>query len=502
MSKVPVNDYGLEVLRKAAQASKDGNKYELLTVIRDQHLSSFGDPISVEPTPVTQISAQYGIPTTAETFSATGGGITTSDNMFVLTTGTSIGGYGVLRTERSTLYREGQGMTGRITAIFDSANAVANSLQFAGFFNVQDTVAFGYRGAAFGIIHDSYGAQETRTLTITTAGNGTLVLTLNSVAYNIPITTGTQAHNAYEIEAWMDGNQSVWNTQQVGDTVVFQNKNAAAAGGTYSISGAGLVGSFATDTTGTAKTQADYAQADWNGTDVSSWFDPSESNVYQIQISYLGFGPHKFFIMNTTTGQFELVHTIYNNSSTKPSISNRALKIGWTAASLGSTTNITVKGASCATFVDGKLRLLSTPISHGNNNASVSTTFVSVISFRLKRSYGGKAMIGRVVPFYLEISSDSTKESRFRLTKNATLGETAFVSHASNDVMCYDNTARNQSGGVDIYEGNIGAGESKTIDLINLDIDLLLGDTLTVFARVVSGSASNITAALVWKEDI
>lgn len=464
--------------------------------------SSFGDNIVVEPTPLAQLSAQYGVPDRAETFTATGGGITVADNMFTLTTGTNIGGYGVLRTASPALYREGQGLSARYTVIFDKDNAVANSLQFGGFFSVQDTLAFGYRGASFGIIYDTYGAQETRTLAITTGGNGNLTLTLNSVAYVIPITTGTIAHNCYEIEAWMDANQSVWNTQQVGDTVVFQNKNTVAAAGTYSISGAGVVGSFSTNATGAAKAETTIAQSSWNGSDISSWFDPSESNVYQIQLSYLGFGPHKFFIMNTSTGKFDLVHTIYNNDRIKPNLSNRALKCGWVAASLGSTTNITVKGASCGIFVDGKVNLLARPISHGNSNANVSTTFVSIISFRVKRTYAGKAMIGRVVPFYLEVSSDSSKETRFKLTKNANLGETAFVSHADDNVMCYDNTARNQSGGDDIYEGTIGPGGSKTVNLKELNIDLLLGETLTVFARVVSGASSDITAALIWKEDI
>lgn len=480
----------------------DGTAKEVVSSLNPSNTSSFGDHLSESFEPITQLSAQYGTPSTAEIFQSSGGSVTTSDNMFVLQTGTNIGGYGVIRTLRPTIYREGLGLTGRITAIFDRENATANSLQMAGYFNVQDTVAFGYRGANFGIIHDSYGVQETRILTITASGNGTLALTLNSVQYDIPITTGTVEHNAYEIFAWMLANQSVWNVQQIEDTVVFQNKNAAAAAGTYSISGTTLTGSFSTQATGQAKEEDTILQEDWNGEDVSGWFDPSLGNIYMIKLAYLGFGPFKFFIFNPDTNSFALVHTKDNSRRGKPSVSNRALKLGWACASLGSSTNISLKGASLGSFVDGQSRLLVGSLAHSNSNPNVSTSFVSVLTIGTKQFFKGKSVLGRVVPIALEISSDSTKETRFLLVKNAQLGETNFQDHGQNDLSIYDTTAHTLSSDREIYAGTIGASGSVTEDLSKLNIDLLLGDTLTVFARVVSGASSNVTAALIWKEDV
>lgn len=478
------------------------HKPVLRTGNSEANRSSFGDNITESMEPITQLSAQYGTPSTAETFSATGGGVTTTDNMFILTTGTSVGGYGVIRTLRPTLYREGQGVTGRFTCIFDSENAVANSLQAAGYFNVQDTVAFGYRGANFGIIHDSYGKQECRTLTITAATSGNLSLILNSVLYTIPLTAGTNAHNAYEIEAWMIANQSVWNAQQIGDTVVFQKKDVGAAAGAYSVSGAGIAGTFSTQATGQVKEEITVLQASWNGEDVSSWFDPSEGNVYMIKISYLGFGPFKFFIMNPNNGEFVLVHTKYNHTRGKPSISNRALKLGWICASLGSTSNLTVKGASCGSFVDGESKLLVPSLAHSNSNASVGTSFVAILTLRIKRNFNGKAALGRLVPIGLEISSDSSKETRYLVVKNATLGQTNYTSHGDGDISLYDTTAHALSSDREVYAGTIGANGATSVDLSKLNIDILLGDTLTIFARVVSGAASNVTAAVIWKEDL
>jgi hypothetical protein len=482
-----INQNSLDVANKGTPASR----------------SAFGDNLSESIEPVVQVSAQYGILSTVETFTATGGTATTSNNMFTCTTGTNVGGYGVIRTKKPTIYREGQGLMARFTAVFDSANAVANSLQFAGLFNVQDTVAFGYRGTDFGILFDTYGAQEIRELDITGSGNGNLELTLNSVLYTIPITTGTAAHNAYEIEAWMTANQSVWDAEQVDDKVLFRNKNAATASGTYSIGGAsGLTGNITQITAGAAKTESTILEADWNGDKVT--FDKSKGNVFMIKVSYLGFGPISFFILDPDSGLFKRVHTIkYQNNYTQPSISNRALKVGWTAASLGSTTNITVQGASAGTFIEGRSRLNGESHASINSNTSVSTSFEAVLTIKALESFGGKAMLGRISFSGIEVSTDSTKEVIFKIVKNATLGETNFTYHEEGDsIALVDIVDHADSSSHPIYAGQVGAGGSVARSLKEFGIDLLANETMTVYAKVVSGSASDVTVTLIWKEDI
>jgi len=466
--------------------------------------SAFGDVLTESMDPITQISAQYGIPSECETFTATGGTVGTETNMFKCTTGTNDGGYGVIRTERPTIYREGQGLMARFTALFDESNAVANSLQSAGLFNVQDTVAFGYRGSDFGIIFDNYGSQETRTLTITGSGNGDLELTLNSVLYTIPITTGTVEHNAYEIEAWLNANQSIWDAEQVDDTVIIRNKNSAVAAGTYSIGGSsGLTGNIAQTSVGAAKTESTILEEDWNGEDCT--FDKSKGNVFMIKMSYLGFGPISFFILDADSGRFKRVHTIqYQNANTQPSVSNRALKVGWVAASLGSTTDITVKGASAATFIEGKSKLTKLAHSESNENAAVGNSFEAVITLKALESFGGKAMMGRVVLQRLIVSSDSSKEVVVKLSKNATLGETDYTYHDSSDsVVIYDTGNHADTGNAhSLYQTQVGGGGDREVNLKDLNIDFFANQTITVYAKVVSGADANVTASLVWTEDL
>lgn len=486
--------------------TKEGNAQNSLDVANQgtpSTRSAFGDHLSESVEPVTQISAQYGLLSSVETFNATGGTVSTEDNMFKCTTGTSVGGYGVIRSKRPTIYREGQGLMARFTALFDSTNAVANSLQFAGLFNVQDTIAFGYRGTDFGILFDTYGAQEIRELEITAATSGNLSLTLNDVLYTIPLTTGTNAHNAYEIEAWMNANQSVWDAEQVGDKVLFRNKNATTASGTYSFSGAGLTGNLTQIAAGAAKTESTILEANWNGESVT--FDKSKGNIFMIKVSYLGFGPISFFILDPDSGLFKRVHTIkYQNNNTQPSISNRALKVGWTAASLGSTTNITVKGGSAGTFIEGKSVLNSESHASINSNTSVSTSFEAVLTIKALESFGAKAMLGRIALTGIEVSTDSTKEVIFKLSKNATLGETDFAYHEEGDSIALVDVVdhADSSNAHAIYAGQVGSGSSVARNLKPFGINLVANETLTVYAKVVSGSASDVTVTLIWKEDL
>lgn len=482
-----------------------GNDGDCLKVkpIQDQaNRSAFGDNMTESLEPITQISATYGIGLDAETFTATNGTVTSSDAMFECNITTDIGSYAVIRTQKSILYREGQGLSCRITSIFDG-NAVANSLQFAGFFNLTDTIAFGYRGANFGILHDTYGSPEIRQLAITASGNGNLTLTLDGTAYVIPITSGSVQHNAYEIEKWMNENQSIWRVQQEDDKVIFQAEDTSSRNGTYSISGTTLTGTFSQIKSGTAKTESTVLQTSWDNN--PSWFDPTKANVYMIKKSYLGFGPIKFFIMNNDTGEFELVHTLkFIGIATKPNTSKRALKVGWVCASLGSTTALTVKGASAGAFIEGNSKSFGPQHSISATNTSVGSTYVSVLSIRAKDVFKDDVMLGRIVPIRVSVTNDATKPVEYIVAKNRGFGETNYLSHGTQSITQEDIATRNNvtvSTNDSVEGGAMSAGGSDTKDLRPLDVDLQSGESLTVFARKTSGTNPAVTARITWKED-
>ena len=145
--------------------------------------AAFGEQITSHKTPVVQIANKYRIDPAnlndIEIFEATGGSADNDVNMFRCQTGTSIGGYGVVRSKETLNYRAGQGVEAMLTASFTTG--VALSLQFAGMFNLTETLAFGYDGADFSVIHEYNGIAEIQTIQVTATGAGFCAVTLDSV---------------------------------------------------------------------------------------------------------------------------------------------------------------------------------------------------------------------------------------------------------------------------------------------------------------------------------
>jgi len=87
--------------------------------------AEFGELITSEPTPVVQIANQYqldpALRSDLETFEATGGSADNSGNLFRCQTGTSAGGYGVVRSKEAVIYRAGEGIEATLTAAFTPA---------------------------------------------------------------------------------------------------------------------------------------------------------------------------------------------------------------------------------------------------------------------------------------------------------------------------------------------------------------------------------------------
>ena len=107
--------------------------------------SAFGEPYAVQITPVIQLDSIYGVTSeviqtyTSGANASAGANVTTA--MWEVKSGTSVGGYGVLRTKRFLRYRPGQGALTRFTAAF--TEGIANSTQRAGLFNQENAIQIG-----------------------------------------------------------------------------------------------------------------------------------------------------------------------------------------------------------------------------------------------------------------------------------------------------------------------------------------------------------------------
>ena len=472
--------------------------------IQRHHYSPFGDQMVAQLKQIISLKATYGILDDTNTFSATGGSVTATGGEFICQTGTSVGGYGVLWSRQPVVYIPGFGCEARFTARFTTG--VASSIQAAGLFSAVDGMFFGYDGTSFGIMHRHHGAIEVRTLTVTAGSGGaaTVTVTLNGTAYTASITAGTAAQNAHEVEQGLNAGAAanLWYIQHIGDTVIFVSKDAGARSGTYSVtvSAGTFAGSIAQNKAGASPTETWTARASWN-VDTCSWIDPTKGNIYRVEFAYLGYGPLKYYVFNPTTYRWVLCHVVaWPNNNTGTNLGNPSMRVGWLSASLGSTTNLTVAGASAMAGLQGNANKRESFGAYGT--ATGVTTETQILSLQVRREFGDRACVAVVVPEILTIATDSTKGAVFRLLLNPSVSGT--TAHAyideSNSVCTYDTAGTTISGGRLLGVYSVGPSGRATISLDSVSNALVSGDELVIAAQVTSGAGSEMTASIVWSE--
>ena len=532
----PLSDYSdvlnvraaiLGQLPSGTYANAGLSESSLLQVDVANPLSAFGHVRTAQLSPIAQLDAVYGIRREAETFSAGTGSATVVDGNFVCATGVGIGGYGVVRARRAIRYRAGQGTAFRLTALFDSANAVADSLQAAGAFNSASGFFVGYGGptpGTFGVMHRTDGKHEIQTFTITAAAVGaeTLNLELNTVTYNIPVTAGSIQHNGYEVAAWLNNpaNQTVWEAYQNDDTVVLLGLNPAPLSGVYSVASTGAIaGNVARNTAGVVNTetwiyQGSFSIDNLDGTGPSGMvIDPDMGNVFQFDIQYLGYGNVQVSIESPLSGRFFVFHQFsFANMLTVPILINPTLKAGWIAASVGSTTAMTVRGASAMGGVDGPIHPFRNPDSFSLQRTGVGATLTSIFAIRVRSVFNGLAQLSEVLPKIAFASPEGNKaaEVQFLLnpTFNAAISEPDWNYFGADSIVELDVTGTVFSDtGSQLASFVVAGSATESLNFVDIGeesinpIHLERGDVLCIAAKITGGAGNNVTASLTWLED-
>lgn len=477
-------------------------------------IAAFGELLTAEVTPVVQIDAFAGLSNSLiETFTATGGTVTVKDDHggreFHCQSGTSVGGYGLIRSKNIIRYRPGQGATIRFSARFGTP--VANSAMRAGGVNIGTEISFGYNGTQFGLLHRTAGRPEIQTLTITNPVSGadqTLTLTLNGTEYTITLTAGDEAHNAYEIVA-DNSFSAAYTVFQNEATVIFIAKAVGPQTNAFTFASSGAAtGTFAETANGNAVTDTFINQGDWNITTLTSAsdpfiLDPSKGNVYEINFQYLGYGAIDYYVENPNNGKFVKVHQIqYANNNVVPSLESPLFKIGWFAASLGSTTNIECFGASAAGLVQGKIGQLKNPNGHSHTKSGITSTLTNIISIRVRRTFNGYQNLDEIFPDLVNFAVDGTKNAVAEVHINSTLGgEPNWIYHdETNQLVEYDTSATTVSGANEVLVIALSKTGSETLDIRKYNIRLTPGDIMTLAVRTTSGT-TEATASVTWTED-
>jgi hypothetical protein len=308
----------------------------------------FGEPYAVPITPVVQLDGRYGIYTKdIQTYTAGGGSANTAGSCYQVASTSTAGSYGLIRSRRFNTYKPGQSLVARWYGKFDTPRA--GTSQRMGLNNQENAYWFGYDNTTFGFLHTYGGRAPIYRITVNSySGAQNVTVTLNGVAYVIAISAGlTTGQVAQQISQSAFG--GLWLANQRDNTVELLYNGVGPLNGTFSVSGSGTFsGSIAQVQAGVAATNEWF----YDGTDFNLpvWFDATKFNQFEMKYSWAGIN---FFILNPSTGQFELIYQHLQTDEDILELTNPAFKVGVLALNQGGSSVVTVKVASMMSGLEG-----------------------------------------------------------------------------------------------------------------------------------------------------
>lgn len=490
-------------------------------------VTAFGEPLAISPTAVVQLDGIYGTTTDViQTYnSGTDSGAGAVGGVFQVSTGTTAGGYGVLRSKRFVRYRPGQGVVTRFTAAF--TQGVAGSNQYAGFANQENRVAFGFNGDRFGVVRSTGGKATILLMTMTTAPNAgqTATITLNGVAYTVALTNTTSAHAVTDITN-RAGGYGGWLFQQTDGAMLWLAPRLGPMTGTFSFTSTGnATATFTVKQAGVAQTDNWTYQEDWNvdkldgsntiATNPSGMtLDHTKLNVYQIAMRWLGVGVISYAIEDQASGTMIYVHREhYTNQHTSPHVDNPSFKITYSAVNTTNTSNLVVRGASMYGAIEGTIHLNELTRSWSASKTSLAQNVIhhlltiknSVVTNGLAGANNGNYVINakEAIVKSLSVSTQSADPVQVMLY----FEPVSFSAQHEYYAIPYCNEVHSVITGTfdatldtPIYTGLCGINGTVNIDLSAYRITVPPGSWLSIAVRGTNG-ISACAAALVWSED-
>lgn len=470
-----------------------------LTAAREQAVA--------ENTPLTQISAQYGLGQNVFTVIDAGlsGSATSADGKFICQTGTDPNGLAAITTLRELTFRPGQGIIARITSLFTTD--LPDSRQTAGLVNAENLLGFGLSGITFGIVYGHDGQVEHQELTITTpaAGSETATVTVNGSALSVPLTAGTVQHNAIEIADSLTTQVLNYRFTANNDQVVALAVIPGPAG-SFAFSSATAVAAWVQIKPGIDLTfEPIIEQVDWNIDPMEDFtFDLSKLNSFQIKYTYMG----AIFSVVDDDGDLRNVHFISGiNTSDKPFVTTPSFRIGWACRNTGNTTNLTIAGSTASGFVEGEKRFDSGIQAEDATGLSIGTSNTTILVIRNRISFGGRINRAELLPRFISVATDTNKTAFFSLIVNPTFSSDLVFNYLDKAGSIAEFSEDNVlvTGGVLIgsLTATLGGPQSVNFnDEQNTDTFLAPGSIFALVARVSSGAASDMDVSMSWQEDI
>jgi len=266
-------------------------------------------------------------------------------------------------------------------------------------------------------------------------------------------------------------------------------------------------------------------QSTWNydtmlgGTTSGKILVPTNLNVYQVKFQYLGGGNIFYYVLNDFTGRWVLVHMVKNAGNlTAPNLRNPSMPVRFEARNTTNTSALTIKTASVGQFLEGPRRFLGPRGALDALNTSVAdVTQTNIIAFRNATTFNGTPNYAIVHIRQISFSANKSPQPsgcvNLRVIRNPTTTFASFTPYrgttadggvtitSGNSVMSSNVVASTISGGQTKYTATLSIGDSQTIDVTELDINMYPDD---VFCFVAYSSVTGVTVGIstIWNEDI
>ncbi len=489
-------------------------------------VSAFGEPLAISPTAVIQLDAIYGTTTDViQTYTSGTGATAGSDTqLFRVQSGTSQGGYGVLRSKRFMRYRPGQGIVCRFTAAFTTG--VANSLQFAGLTNQENRVVFGWNGDRFGVNRSTGGKAHITLLTITVAPNATqtATITLNGVAYTVTL-GNTSADVAMQAIVNRVGGYGGWLVEQTDGASLWLSPTLGPLNGTFSFTSTGNAqATFETKQVGVAQSNYWTYQDEWNvdrmdgsGNELNPsgmTLDHTKLNVYQIAMRWLGAGVISYALEDQASGALVYVHREhYVNQHTTVHTLNPSFKITYGAVNTTGTTNVTVTGGSMYGAVEGTIFQNELTRAYGTSKSNLAqnqchhllTIRDSLVTNGLAGANNGIYVLNtkEAIVKSLSVSIQGQDPARIYLFfEPSSFSSTHLYQNIPrcNELQSTVTGTFNLAVDTPVYEALVGINGTINVDLSAYRLTVPPGSFVSI-AIQSTGAMNPVSCALVWSED-
>lgn len=228
-------------------------------------------------------------------------------------------------------------------------------------------------------------------------------------------------------------------------------------------------------------------------------------NVYRICYQWLGFGMITYMIEDPKKGEFLPVHRIeYANSNLYPSTLIPSFPMHFESKNTSNNTNVELKSACFCAMIEGTRSFLG--LTYGADNTKVITSasvLTNVLTIRNKATYRLKPNFIPIFMRLLSVGSDGNKNSIVYIIREAVVaGVQSWQSISQADsVVEYDTVGTSVTGGAQIAVFTFGKLESRTQGLVDLDIFLNPGQSLTIAGKLTGVGSSEVSASLTWFED-